>query len=159
MDPVERKCNRDMADAMETSAKSPVPQEPRRRVDDLHSDFVVRKEVVKGHAQWLDPEMKAHWVINHATPVEAVDAAISAWTADECQKSLRAETFGGKGEAAWGLGPRCEGARPFSMVIGQGFRASNRGAPSKTIVGTRWALTGEMVAGVEDAKAKLAPKG
>ena len=68
------KRNRSTDTADELSAT----QWKRRRVSHLRLAFVKGKEIVKGHAPWRGPEMKARWDATHAFPAEGVDAAISA---------------------------------------------------------------------------------
>ena len=43
---------------------------------------------MKEHARWRDPEGEADWDANHASQVEAADAAISAWTAAARSRAL-----------------------------------------------------------------------
>ena len=50
---------------------------------DLHSAFVVDKEVVKEHAQWRNPSLKARWEAARASATDGMDGAISAWIAGE----------------------------------------------------------------------------
>ena len=77
-----------MEGATDVSADMPVTQETCCRVEDLHLSFVADKEVAKENAQWRDPEMKADWGATDASPLEWVDAAIAASTADQCSKAL-----------------------------------------------------------------------
>ena len=48
----------------------------------LRSAFVANREVVKRRGQWWASAMKDSWGVSHGAPVDGVDAAISAWTAD-----------------------------------------------------------------------------
>ena len=53
------KRSRAKADAVETSGDLPMTQEQCCRVSDLHLAFVADKEIVKGRAQWWNPDAKA----------------------------------------------------------------------------------------------------
>ena len=55
MDAVERKRNRDMADAMDTPDAAPASQEKRFRADDLRLALVRAGEIVKDYAQRWAP--------------------------------------------------------------------------------------------------------
>ena len=87
-DAVERGHNRDVADALDSPEDPPATGEKRCGMEDLHSTFVAEKEIVKEHEQWRGPEIKAHWNFNGPSPADKVDAALSAWAADECSKAL-----------------------------------------------------------------------
>ena len=50
--------------------------------------FVADKELVKGNAQWRNPELKSRVSTTHPSVVGGVDAAISAWAAEECSHRL-----------------------------------------------------------------------
>ena len=52
------------------SLKGATDQEMHRRMGDLHLALVAEKEVVTGHAQWRNPDLKARWGAIHAPGVE-----------------------------------------------------------------------------------------
>ena len=62
---------------------SPLRPGKRYRADAFHTAFVAERDVVTEHAQWRNPEIRSK--------VEAVDAAISAGIADECNRVLARE--------------------------------------------------------------------
>ena len=72
-----------MDDAMDSAGESHVTQEKRRHVSDLHLAFIAGKAIVKEHARWREPEMKARWDATRASTEKETDAAIFAWTAEE----------------------------------------------------------------------------
>ena len=88
MGAVEGNRNREMANAVASAGKVPVTQEQRRLVNNLHLASVVDREAAEEHAQWRNPELKAHWVVTHASRVEGGGAAISAWAAEESKRAL-----------------------------------------------------------------------
>ena len=45
---------------------------------------VADEEVVREHAQWWNPDLRASWGATRTSAVEGMDSAISALTADEC---------------------------------------------------------------------------
>ena len=86
-----RKRNRAMDDAVDNSDDSHGNQVTRCRVGDLRSAFAVDKEITKEHAQRRHTELKARWNTPHASAVEGVGAAISAKTAEDCNRVLGEE--------------------------------------------------------------------
>ena len=96
---------------------------------------------MKGHAQWWESEVKAHWGANHASLAEGLGAAISAWAANECntasgqklsedEEKLKCDTV----RAAKG----CELAawRKFKVL-----KPVTEGAPSEPSVNARRVVT------------------
>ena len=73
-----RKRARDMLDAMETSGESTEARGKHRRAGALHLAFVSVNEAVKARAKWWDSRMTDKWSATGASPLEGVDAAISA---------------------------------------------------------------------------------
>ena len=95
--------------------------------------------------------MKAHWHAVNASPMEGADAAISARTADQCNRAQGQElaededrTHVASIEAAKGreLGDRRK------IKVGQGRRPG-------TLVDTRWGPTRRTVDGKKDVTARL----
>ena len=80
--------NRAMGSAMNNLAELPATEGQRCRVGDPYVAFVVDKEIVKGHASWRNPEIKARWDATQAPAVEKLGAAISVWTAGERRRDL-----------------------------------------------------------------------
>ena len=74
------KRNHAMADAAGNPEELRGNRGKRYRVGDIHLAFAAAEAVAKEHTQWRDPELKARWDATHASPVEGVDVAISAWT-------------------------------------------------------------------------------
>ena len=96
-----------IADATDTSGDSAVTQGKRCRTSGHHLTFAVDKEIVEEHAQWRDPQMRAHCDVNHASPLGGADAAISAWAAEERKRVSSQELAEGKEKAHRGSGERC----------------------------------------------------
>ena len=65
-------------------------------MDDPHLAFVVGQETAKEHARWLGPDTEARWDVNHASPVDGVDAAISGWAATGGEKASGQELWAEK---------------------------------------------------------------
>ena len=63
----------------------------RRRVADPRLSFVVHNEGVNGRPRLRNPALDARWRATYASAAEGADAAISAWTADECEEALGQE--------------------------------------------------------------------
>ena len=87
MDALERKRVHEMPDGMDATDDSRLTQGGRCRVGPPHLAFFADGEVVKERAQWWDPEWKAHWDVDHASPVEGVGAGIPPRAADECSEA------------------------------------------------------------------------
>ena len=68
---------------MDTLEDTPVAEETRRRVEDLHLAVAVDNEIVKARAQWWDPGMQAPWDAAKALPLQGLAAPIPAWAADQ----------------------------------------------------------------------------
>ena len=96
-----------MADAVDASGDPTVTREDPRPMGVRHYSFVADKEIVKQHAQLRGPEIKAHGDAKHAPLVEGANAAISASTADECNKAFSRELSGETGEVRAGFGSSC----------------------------------------------------
>ena len=88
MDAAERTRTCGMADATDPSEDTPATQEKSCRAKNLHVAFVADKELVEEGAQWWGPGMNARPNAATASPMEGVDAATSAWAADQCNKVL-----------------------------------------------------------------------
>ena len=70
-------------DVAENVEGPPRNQEKRCRADDRHFAFDTDKEVVKEHAQWRNPELKSRLDATQSSVIGAMNAAISAWVAEE----------------------------------------------------------------------------
>ena len=115
-------------------------REKYRRKGDLHFALVAEKEVATEHAQRRNPDLKALWGDIHASGVEGADAATSAWIAGQCNRVLgqalaqeEEKLHGGSRE--YGQGGGAAGFSEFKVL-----QPLERGAPTKSIVGTRWVV-------------------
>ena len=80
---VERKRAHDNENVMDTSGDKPAAKAKRCRVEDIYPATVVEKDILKERAQWRNSEMTAHQDAAEASLLKGVDAAISAWAADQ----------------------------------------------------------------------------
>ena len=87
---------------VEISEESLRNEEKRHDAGDLQVACLAGKEVVKGHAQWRNPDLKARRDATPASPVEGVNAAITARIAEECDRVLGQELT--EEEEGWPLG-------------------------------------------------------
>ena len=78
----------DLAENMEGSTFVP---DRRCRRDPLRAASDAENEAVRERARWRTSELKAQVDTSRATAVEGVEAAISAWVADECNRVLGQE--------------------------------------------------------------------
>ena len=156
MDAVERKRNRNVADAMGASETPsgkryrptdgamgsmddlPARQEKRCRLSDPHLTFVADTEKVKKHAEWWEPEMKARWDATYGPPVEGVDAAIPAWTAEERSRVSGQESTEEEGESHGRLASAAKEREPGARKKFKVFRPVEEGTCSRLW----WALVG-----------------
>ena len=86
----------DRKPARGTADEPPEARQKRSRVGALRVASVLNKEAVKTQAQWRDPCKKGKWNATVGSPLEGADAAISGWTADQRNKSLRQEVSPGQ---------------------------------------------------------------
>ena len=87
MDEIGRKRARDMVDAMGTLDGPIEVFRGRSRAGARPLAFVSHRKVVADPAAWWDPNMRNKWGALGASPLEGVDATISACTADQCERS------------------------------------------------------------------------
>lgn len=71
-----------------------VVPDKRRRRDPLRVASVADKELVKKYAQWQNPELKPQVQASRPQAAEGMEAATSAWVADECNRNLRQDLPG-----------------------------------------------------------------
>ena len=76
---------------METGTAAEGTTGKRPRSEALEIALAVDLEVVKGHAQCWNPELKPQVDVHQSSVAEGVDGAISAWVADERNRVLRQE--------------------------------------------------------------------
>ena len=128
----------------------PVTQEKRCCVVDLRGAFFVDWAVVKEHAKWWDPGMEAHWDAAHASPLGGVDAAISIWAADQCNKPLAQGLAAGEGEMRGALVNAAKERGLAARKRFKFFEPVSAGAPFKAIADTHRALTWRLVESKND---------
>ena len=65
---------------------------------DLHLASVADKEIAEEHAQWRHPDLEARRAATHDSAVEGVDAATSAWAAEERNRNSGQELSEAEGK-------------------------------------------------------------
>ena len=108
---------------------------------ELHLASVVGKEVVKEHARWRGPDLRARRGATNAYASEGVDAAISAWNAEKWKRGVRQILPEEKGKSHGGP---ASAAKKRKLNYWKKFKIPHElrsGSPSKSIVEARWALT------------------
>ena len=80
---MDRMQTREAAGALDTSDDKPEVRGKRSSVNEPHVASVLQKEVVKGRRQSRDPRTKGKWNAASASPLEGVNATISARMADQ----------------------------------------------------------------------------
>ena len=126
---------------------------------DLHLAFLADRAEVAERAQWRNPDLMALWGATHASAVEGVDVAISAWIAGGRYRVVGKELSGTEGKLHGGLVSAAEGSELNDWKT---FRVSHPlkgGAPLEAIVDTRRLFTWETVDGEKDARARLVAQG
>ena len=98
--------------------------------------------------------MKARRDANHASTVEGTNAAISAWTAHECNKALGQEL---SAEEDKSHGKLVRAAKEMELAARGKFKVPK--LLPKATVDARWVLVWEMVASEKDGKACPADEG
>ena len=124
-----------------------------------NSVFVADKEVAKPHGQCWDSAMGDSLGALPDGPADGVDAAVSAWAADLCNKTLRREPPEGE-ETKYALLARA--AQDREPAAGEKFDAISRTAHAdirKTIVGARWILFWEDIGGGPSVKGRSVVEG
>ena len=149
MDAVERKRNRNMPDATDASDDLPATRAKRCRVDDLLLASAAEEEVAEEHAKLWGPEIKAHSDATHASLLEGVDAVISAWAADQCNKALRQELSAYGGESHWNAGRTAKDRDIAAWEKFKGFKPFSGGALSRATADTRRVHSWKMLEGRE----------
>ena len=110
-------------------------------------------EVEKGHNQWRNPELRARGGATRPSVLEGVEAAISAWVAEECNRVL-GQDLAEEGEELHTNERELSAWKRF-----EAFKPLQESGKSESVGNTRWAPTWRMVAGMENARACLAAKG
>ena len=105
MDAMARKRFRDGGDDMDTSEDPPGDSENRCRVDGLQAAFFAEKGIVKDYARRWDPRMTEQGNAVNVVPFEEMDATISTWAVDLCNKTMGRE-LGADEERAHGVQSR-----------------------------------------------------
>ena len=77
-----------LADAAEHLQGPTCVLDKRCKRDALRSAFAADKEVVNEHARWWNSELKSQVEASRSSAVGGVEAAISAWVADDCNRVL-----------------------------------------------------------------------
>ena len=114
---------------------------------------------MKGHAQWWESGVKAHWGANHAPLAGGLGAAISGWAADECHAALGQKLSEEEDKLKCNTVRAANGRELAARRKSKVLKPLTEGAPSEASVDTRRAVTREKVEGKEDAKARSVARG
>ena len=121
--------------------------------------FVAHKEAVKEQAQRRNSELKPRAEGSRSSAVEAVEAAFSAWVADECARVLGRE-LSEEEEALHA--PFVREARGKELGEWRPFKGSKplrAGDVGRSAVDTLWVPTWKMVYSVKTGKARPVAQG
>ena len=126
---------------MEHPGGSQLVRDRRYRADASRAALVADMGVVKEHAQCRNPGLKWKVGATQSSVAEGVDAAISAWVADACNRVSGKETSGEGGKLHAGL------ARDAKVEELDTWRRSEVSEPfrgngvTQAVVNGRWAPT------------------
>ena len=123
----------------------------------LRAALVAGKEVVNKRAQSRNWGLRPQVDASRSSAVETVEAAITAWAADECNRVLGQVA---PEETEMAHSDTVRDARVEELDAWNSFKVCKlirAGDVNKTAPGTRWAFEWEMIEGVESAKAFKIP--
>ena len=146
-------------EVVEPCVGSPLRRDKRSRADARRTALVADMAKVKEHARWRNPELKSRVDATQSSVAKRVDAAISLWVAEACNR-VSGQELPDEGERRtlpWRWGVKVEKLRARnSFEASELFEAKDI---TKAVVTTRWVLTSPMLGGKKCAKAHLAARG